>query len=255
MPGTVASRLAPLLLLAIAAAGCVRSESTVCGDLICPQGQSCARGRCVDQSVVFACTLHADGASCTLPTIGTGTCQTGMCIVGTCGDGVVNAIDACDGRDLGGKTCLDFGSTDKAGLKCKADCSFDPSGCTAYCGDGIKHSAEECDGKDLGGKTCITEGFYGGKPVCTSDCKLNLGGCKGRCGDGLRNSFTEECDGTDFGTTTCALRGYLGAVAPLICSATCSFDPMSCTCGGELCAPNTQQCVLSDEIYSCEAVR
>ena len=47
-----------------------------------------------------------------------------------------------DGKALGGKTCLDFGSSDKAGLACAADCSFDTSKCTAFCGDGKKASTE-----------------------------------------------------------------------------------------------------------------
>ena len=122
------------------------------------------------------------------------------------------------------------------------------------CGDGIQQSNEECDGKDLGGKTCITEGFYGGTILCTADCKINLGGCSGRCGDGIRNSATEQCDGTNFGGTTentCEVRGFHGAVQPLLCTSTCSLDPSSCSCGGEMCASNTQQCVLTDNIYSC----
>lgn len=242
-----------IIAMGIAMGGCVRSEAEKCGGLLCPIGSACAHGRCVDRSLATACARLTEGESCTLPEFGVGTCQSRLCIVGRCGDGEINAIDACDGENLAGKTCLDFGSSDAAGLTCTSDCSFDASSCTARCGDGIKHSSEQCDGIDFGGKTCLTEGFYSGKVACLSDCKINLGGCRGTCGDGVRNSFTEQCDGMDFGGSTCEMRGFYGAVAPLKCSATCSFDPSSCTCGGEMCARNTQQCVLRDEIYSCEA--
>lgn len=237
----------------LALGGCVGSDATLCGGLICPAGRACAAGTCVAQSVLTACAQRHDGDACTLAEIGTGVCQTGLCRIGACGDGVINAIDACDGADLGGKTCLDFGSSDAAGLACTADCSFDTSKCTAFCGDGVKGSAEECDAKDFGGKTCISEGFYGGTLACTDLCAINLGGCHGQCGDGVRNGL-EQCDGMDLGGSTCEARGFHGpAVSPLLCTAACGLDPSSCTCGGELCVRSTQKCVLVDGIPTCEA--
>lgn len=253
MGGMVALR-AVAIILALAAAACVSSEARPCGDVICPAGRVCARGNCVDQSIAAACTRLVDGDACTVSEIGAGKCLDGMCLVGACGDGVINAVDACDGEELGGKTCLDFGSSYPEGLKCAADCSFDKSGCEGYCGDGLVQSSEECDAKELGGKSCISEGFYAGDVVCTSDCKLNLGGCSGRCGDGARNSFNEQCDAQDFGASTCAKRGFLGDVVALTCTDVCSLDPVSCTCGGARCARNTQTCVLSDGIYTCQDV-
>lgn len=254
MRATVALRRVAIIPIVLAAAGCVSSDARLCGDVICPTGRSCARGVCVDDSVVSACARLTEGDACTVPEIGTGTCQSRLCIVGACGDGVINAIDACDGDNLAGRTCRDFGSVYSEGLKCKADCSFDKSGCSGYCGDGVRQAAEECDGNDFGGKTCLTEGFYAGGAVCTSDCKLNLGGCNGRCGDGSRNSFNEQCDGQDFGDSSCETRGFLGDVVPLQCSDVCALDVVSCTCGGERCARDTQRCVLADGIYTCVAV-
>jgi hypothetical protein len=238
--------------LALALAGCVRSEATTCGDKVCPATLACARGQCVDKAVVTACGKAADGAGCTVSDIGAGTCQAGLCIIGRCGDGKVDLFEACDGKELGGKTCLDFGSTDKAGLACAADCSFDTSKCTAFCGDGKKASSEQCDGKDFGKQTCITEGYYGGTLACTQDCMLNTAGCTGKCGDGVRNGFNEECDGADFGGMTCAKLGYLGAVTPLMCTATCSFDPASCACGIDLCTKTTQTCVDVNGTPTCK---
>jgi hypothetical protein len=233
--------------------GCVRSEARSCGDKLCPKGQACARGACVDQSIVFACSRLAEGASCTMPEIGTGVCETGLCRIGSCGDGVIDPLEACDGAALGGKTCLDFRSTGSAGLSCASDCSFDISRCTASCGDGKKNTAEQCDGMDFGQKTCITHGFYSGSLVCTENCEVNTGGCIGMCGDGIRNGF-EPCDGNDFGTDSCMARGFLGEVTPMLCTSACSFDPTSCTCGGELCAKTTQRCVKADGIYTCMAL-
>jgi hypothetical protein len=242
-------------LFAMGLLGCAKSQSTECDGIVCPQGRACVKGgMCVDEVLVSACARVAEGMPCSLPEIGVGTCQQSLCLVGTCGDGVINAIDACDGNDLGGKTCMDFGSPYPEGLKCAADCSFDTSGCNGFCGDNVKQSNEQCDSEDFGGASCVTLGFQMGDLVCTSDCQINSSGCTGKCGDGIKNGF-EPCDGMDFGGSTCALRGYLGAVQPLTCTAKCSFDPVSCTCGGQLCTPTKQTCVLQDGIYTCEAVK
>lgn len=57
---------------------------------------------------------------------------------GVCGDGTADGDEACDGADLGGKTCDDFGFQFGA-LKCTPGCAHDTSACTnsAACGDGI----------------------------------------------------------------------------------------------------------------------
>lgn len=251
-PGRVAR---VVIVMVVAMAGCVRSGAKRCGEITCPTGRACAAGRCVDPSIVTACAKLRESDACTLPEIGVGTCQAGICIVGSCGDGAINAIDECDGKQLGGKTCLDFGSVYPEGLKCAADCSFDKSSCNGFCGDGIRQSNEECDGELFNKKTCITQGFYAGKLHCTADCKVNLGDCAGRCGDGKRNAFSEQCDGDDLGDATentCAARGFHGAaVQPLHCTPVCALDAASCACGGMMCKRNTQQCVLQDGIPTC----
>jgi hypothetical protein len=249
----VASPRAAILVLVMAASGCVTSQSTKCGDVICPVGHACANGHCVTQSVVRACQGLSEADSCELSQVGSGSCQSGLCVVGRCGDGKINAIEACDRKNLGGKTCLDFGSTYAEGLACTADCSFDKTGCTGYCGDGKRQPPEQCDGADFAGKTCITEGFYAGGLVCKTDCTINPGGCSEKCGDNVRNSFSEQCDGTDFGGSTCAKRGFFGIVSPLQCTAECGIDAMSCMCGDDRCARDTQRCVQRDGIFICEA--
>ncbi|MFN0245631.1 MAG: hypothetical protein ACKV2T_01900 [Kofleriaceae bacterium] len=207
----------------------------------------------MDTAIVRTCAGRADGAVCNVRDVGEGMCNDGLCLIGTCGDGVINAIDACDGAELGGRTCLDFGAGSYEGLTCAADCSFDTSGCTAHCGDGIKQELEECDGQDVGGESCISMGFYAGDIVCSNACTINVGDCSGRCGDGVANGL-EPCDGLDLQAETCDGRGFLGMVSPMRCSPTCALSPMSCLCGDVHCTPNTQRCVLSGSIYSCEAV-
>ena len=89
-----------------------------------------------------------------------------------CGDGKKNGSDACDGADLGGKTCKGLGYASGT-LKCTSKCALDTSGCVAAakCGDGkINAAAEQCDKTNLGSKTCKTQGFTGGTISCTTGC-------------------------------------------------------------------------------------
>jgi hypothetical protein len=257
----------PLVLLFSA---CVKSQATQCGDLLCPVDAICTRsGTCVSGSLATACSGRAEGATCTLSELGDGTCQGGLCIIGSCGDGVVNGVEACDGRDLGGKTCVDFGSTDAAGLACAADCTFDKSRCNGICGDGHKGTEEECDGNDFGAKTCAdfsppgtTHKFYrGGVPTCTDQCKVNIATCTGGwCGDGVKQ-FAEGCDGNDLGTApnghpgppTCMDFGHGGPTTALVCDPmTCTFTEDSCSCGiNGVCAGLTPNCVNTGGTLSC----
>jgi len=49
--------------------------------------------------------------------------------VGTCGNGVIDAGEDCDGGDLGGQTCIGL-DYDGGTLSCQGDCTFDISACT-----------------------------------------------------------------------------------------------------------------------------
>src|SRR5262249_55355820 len=74
-----------------------------------------------------------------------------VCSNATCGNDIAEAGEQCDGSDLNGETCTDFGFTGGA-LSCDGSCSFDTSGCTsASCGDGTANGQEACDGSDLRG--------------------------------------------------------------------------------------------------------
>jgi hypothetical protein len=241
-----------LLVLAacVVATSCVKREATECGDYICPVGLACASDHCVDSTLVTSCAGHAESDPCELGAGGSGLCQGGICIVGRCGDGTINGIEECDGGNLGGKSCLDFGASAPEGLSCSSTCSFDMTGCTAYCGNNHVDGTEQCDGTDLGQKSCTDYGFYGGTLSCANNCMANLGQCAGRCGNGVIEAL-EPCDGANLNGKTCASLGYLGTVLPLACTADCAFAASSCTCGGVLC-PSNQQCVVNAGIASCQ---
>nr|HEX4316646.1 hypothetical protein [Kofleriaceae bacterium] len=228
----------------------MKSNSQTCGDLVCPGTLACVDDHCVDRTLLAACDGRMEGETCQTAQSGSGLCQDDVCIVGRCGDGTINGEEACDGLDLGGKTCLDFGGSSPGGLSCTSECAFDPSGCSEFCGNGHQDGTEQCDGSDFDQKSCVDYGFYGGQLACTSTCTVNLGGCAGKCGDGQIQQL-EECDGTNLNGQTCATLGYNGDVVALSCTNTCSFAASSCTCGGALCAKN-QTCVTNGGISSCQ---
>jgi len=61
----------------------------------------------------------------------------------TCGDGVRQSEEPCDGADLGESTCATLG-WGPGTLRCAADCSdFDATGCSGYC-------ARDCTGRRCG---------------------------------------------------------------------------------------------------------
>lgn len=50
-------------------------------------------------------------------------------MIAECGNGIVEADEACDGDDLGDMTCADTGTFIAGVLLCDASCNFDTSGC------------------------------------------------------------------------------------------------------------------------------
>lgn len=67
-------------------------------------------------------------------------------IPGTCGDGVLDSWEECDGVDLGGVSCFELGF-EGGDLQCDGSCQLEPSGCTErredLCGDGVCQPAED----------------------------------------------------------------------------------------------------------------
>jgi hypothetical protein len=89
--------------------------------------------------------------------------------------------EECDGTDLGGKTCSDFGFTSGTLLCKKNRCRLSWLQC-AYCNNnGVRDGKEECDGSDFGGDStdCSVHMGYGytGTVTCTNTCKVDTSGC------------------------------------------------------------------------------
>ena len=97
---------------------------------------------------------------------------------GGCGDGVRDPGEDCDGGDLGGQACGDFGLVDGV-LACAADCTIDTTGCLplSTCGDGDIDDGEECDGDELGDQDCAGLGFELGVLACADNCAFDTSLC------------------------------------------------------------------------------
>lgn len=175
----------------------------------------------------------------------------------TCGDGIVDRSETCDGSNLGNATCesLGFGP---GTLACSSDCkSFNATQCGAPtgCGDSVKDGVEVCDGSDLGGQTCAGLGLGSGNLGCQLNCLgFESGGCSGpaSCGNGTKDG-SEVCDGNDLDGQTCETVG--AGTGTLACAANCGmFDTAGCicapSCGGLECGPDP---VCGESCGTCEA--
>jgi len=131
----------------------------------------------------------------------------------TCGDNVISLNEICDGSNLNGKTCLDYGFSNAGILRCSSNCSgFDITGCHSVCGDGKKEPGEDCDDSNL----VNGDG-------CSSTCIYEIA----QCGDSRKNG-NEVCDDTDLGGKTCLDYGFSNANT-LKCDLNClSYDTTSC---------------------------
>jgi hypothetical protein len=216
-----------------AAAGCGGDDAgdpagPVCGNGVLEAGEACDGSSLAGQDCLtfgwylgtLAC--HAD---CTFDVSG--------CVGGgpQCGNWVVEWGEECDTTDLGGGSCETVGMSPGT-LACKADCTYDRSGCgaPASCGSGLIDGVagvEECDGADLGGLSCVALGHMGGLLGCGGNCVLDESGCTDpECGNGVKEA-DEQCDGQDFGPEDCVMFGHTGGT--LQCTAQCIVDESACT--------------------------
>jgi len=163
-------RLLLVLILALLAGGCVESDWTVCDD-----GRVCAPGRVCDlvngtcSSPDEECFRRADLEECSG---GARVCLGGKC-VDSCGDGVGNGRDECDGDDLQEQTCAALGWY-AGDVACSSDCTLDSSACSGACMDGhLDPSFELCDPTDraaTAGVNCVLQGYDAGRQGCGTDC-------------------------------------------------------------------------------------
>ena len=174
----------------------------------------------------------------------------------TCGNGIVEPGEACDGEHLNDKTCVtEVGSGSVGTLTCLQNCmEFDRSGCSnsTTCGNGKIDGSEVCDGTNVRGATCASEVGNGsvGTVLCGKNCAvLDISGCSAPsvCGNGtIDESAGEVCDGNKLNGQTCESIVGQGSTGTLACASTCyAFDTSKCSkassCGngsiddGEVC--------------------
>ena len=183
-----------------------------------------------------------------------------------CGDGVLQAGEACDwgvdgdGAPLNGtQPCgcdadcqwVAKGTPCEDGLSCtEGDYCLGDGGCQSgepmcatgekctkngcivppVCGNAVREGKESCDKSDLGGATCESLGFVSGTLACDAGCGFDTSGCvqASQCGNGPLDAG-EVCDGADLAKTTCAALGFGGGT--LACTE-CAFDTTGCNnCG------------------------
>ncbi len=162
----------------------------------------------------------------------------------TCGNGVREGNEACDGPDLGGVTCESLGYLGGQ-LRCFPDCrGYDKSGCVVSwtCGNGVREGTEECDGADLGQATCESLGYLGGSLGCAPNCSYDTTGCvASQCGNGIIEPG-EVCDGPKLNGKTCQDLGFAGG--DLACRPDCvGYDPSQCVkalCGNGTVDPGEE---------------
>lgn len=125
--------------------GCITFDGARCEDgWICPAEQVCAPrgGGCVAAALVTACNNLTDGDPCSASGLGAGVCESGACVLVSCGDGVVSAGEQCDdGRE----------NSDRMNASCRPGCLL------PQCGDGVVDDlrGEVCDdGNRLDGDGC-----------------------------------------------------------------------------------------------------
>jgi hypothetical protein len=104
----------------------------------------------------------------------------------TCGNGLIDPGEECDGAALDGATCVSEGF-DSGTLACSVNCNFDISECeiSDLCGNGAIDGNEECDGANLGGASCQSEGFAFGELTCWANCSVNPNGCGNQTFEGF----------------------------------------------------------------------
>jgi hypothetical protein len=241
-------------LLALSTA-CLNSNSSKCGDVMCPSNMTCMSGStCVDSDLVLACVGLADGATCNVPGYPPNVCAKGVCQASRCGDGRITGAEQCDGTDMQNHTCMDEGFYSPTGLACGSNCMFDTSACVGRCGDGIKNGPELCDGPDMGTATCFDVGYYAAPGLkCKSDCTFDATACTGgHCGDGIINGL-EECDGAEMGSASCVKLGYTGSLSILSCTKSCTYSSSSCLCTTGRCTPGSETCSCSKTGCGCAA--
>ncbi|MCH9683922.1 MAG: proprotein convertase P-domain-containing protein [Deltaproteobacteria bacterium] len=159
----------------------------------------------------------------------------------TCGNGMLDGDEECDGDELDGQDCEMQGFAGGE-LGCADDCTFDTSMCVeAGCDNGVIEVGEDCEGKDLGGSDCLSLGFDDGTLSCAADCSFDDSMCEMfSCGNGVIEG-TEFCDGLELANQSCITQGLDGGT--LVCADNCmGYDISGCFDCGDGVIGGMEQC-------------
>ncbi|MBU1537361.1 hypothetical protein KKF84_18745 [Myxococcota bacterium] len=187
---------------------------------------------------------------CTLALLFSG-CDEKNTGVETCGDGIIDIGEECDGEVIGGYSCLQHGYYEEL-PSCTSNCRIDITRCiqSGSCGDGVlQGDYEGCDGESLGGATCGTLNLGSGQISCNQFCEFDTSQCEfgGVCGNDTKDGL-EGCDGEDTGGEDCESLGYHGGT--LFCTVGCKLDLTGCEtagrCGNSILEAEFEECDGAD---------
>ena len=211
-----------------------RTDCTLpsCGDGVVDENEGC------DSSNFNGATCESEGY--TAGTVScSASCELDFSNCTTCGNSLAEGNDptwpgyeVCDGTDLRGLSCTDFGLP--AGLlACSATCDWNTTGCvgTASCGNGTVEAWETCDDGnttpcDGCSATCQVEECGNGLVECSETCddanSSNEDACLNSCvlntcGDGFINLGVETCDDGNSVTTDACPDGPAGTCQTATC--------------------------------------
>jgi hypothetical protein len=103
----------------------------------------------------------------------------------SCGNGVRELPELCDGEDFGGQSCEMLGFLGGP-LICDESCNISTTACfNESCGNGIKEGTEACDGDDLAGQSCSGLGYAGGALACSGECTF----------EGCHDAYAQDFEG------------------------------------------------------------
>lgn len=137
------------------------------------------------------------------------------CVTAVCGNNITEAGEECDGPDLAGKTCQDYGYNSGT-LKCTSSCRWDSSTCYnsgEYCGNGYcAGSGEDCNS-------------------CPQDCPKET---SSSCGDGICNAG-EDCN-------SCSIDCTSGTIPPTGTCSACFKGKCDSSCNSRKEGPDCADC-------------